>query len=308
MRIQWPEGKKFAFSIFDDTDLGTLNNLPPVYDFLNEAGFLTTKSIWTLSGKEKPKIGGLTCEDKEYLEWVKSLNAKGFEIASHGVTYHTADREMTINGLNKFYELFGKNPETYATHSGCNEGIYNGKFRVSGLNRVIYNIATKFRNNQAYRGHIEGERFFWGDICKERIKYARALVFRDINTLKSCPFMPFHDSSKPYVNYWFCSSEGANVNSFNKTISEKNQDRLENEGGACIMYTHLSCGFFEDGKLNTTFIQLMERLRKKDGWFVPVNKLLNYLLQINGEKVISTSERKQLERKWLLSKFVTGPT
>ena len=56
--------------------------------------------------------------------------------------------------------------------------------------------------------------------------------------------MPYHDLKKRYVNYWFTSSEGSNVRTFNECISEQNQDQLEEEGGACIMYTHFGCGFY----------------------------------------------------------------
>jgi hypothetical protein len=61
---------------------------------------------------------------------------------------------------------------------------------------------------------------------------------------RACPFMPYDDPLRPCVNYWFASSEGANVHSFARPISEANQDRLEDEGGACIMYTQISCGFY----------------------------------------------------------------
>jgi hypothetical protein len=306
--MTFPHGKKFAFTIFDDCDFGSVNNMSPVYSFLYDKGFLTTKSVWTLKGEIEPIVGGSTCAEPDYLNWVRILEKQGFEIASHGATYHTAEREMTIKGYEKFYELFGKNPDTYAAHQGCAEGIYNGKFRVSGVNRLIYNLATRFRYDKKYRGHIDNEKVFWGDICKEKIKYVRSFVFKDMNTLKQCPYMPYHDPSKPYVNYWFCSSEGAEVNSFNNTISENKQDRLEAEGGVCIMYTHLACGFYANGQLNERFSFLMDRLSKKNGWFVPVNQLLDYLIKVNGRKVITPSERKHLERKWLLNKFSTGAT
>ena len=38
-RIDWPDGKDFAFTIFDDTDLATLENVPPVYELLGGLGF-----------------------------------------------------------------------------------------------------------------------------------------------------------------------------------------------------------------------------------------------------------------------------
>jgi acetyl-CoA carboxylase carboxyltransferase component len=115
--------------------------------------------------------------------------------------------------------------------------------------------------------------------------------------------MPYFDEERPYVNSWFASSEGATCHAFCQTISERNQDRLEEEGGACIMYTHFGAvDFYEDGLLNAGFKRLMERLRRKDGWFVPVSTLLDHLEKERGRHVISASERNQLERKWLIHK------
>jgi hypothetical protein len=118
--------------------------------------------------------------------------------------------------------------------------------------------------------------------------------------------MPYHDSQRPYVNYWFASSEGADINFFNKCISEKNQDRLEKEGGACIMSTHFAKGFYKNGVVNPRFKFLMKRLSKKNGWFVPVSTMLDYLLKIKGCHNITDKERNQLERKWLFNKIMIG--
>ena len=50
--IAWPDDRRFAFTIFDDTDNATLANIVPVYDLLAELGFRTTKSVWLLDGAE----------------------------------------------------------------------------------------------------------------------------------------------------------------------------------------------------------------------------------------------------------------
>jgi hypothetical protein len=116
--------------------------------------------------------------------------------------------------------------------------------------------------------------------------------------------MPYHDPDRPYVNYWFAVTEGATVNSFNSMLKEENQDRLAGEGGACIMYTHLACGFQEKGKLNKSFQTLMERLSKMNGWFVPVQGLLDHILSTRGHHGICRSERSWIERKWLMHKIL----
>jgi len=307
-RIKWPEGKKFAFTIFDDTDLATLTNVPEVYACLYDNGFRTTKSVWPIHGNKTPVHGGLTCEDTEYLNWLYSLERQGFEIGLHNATFHSSVREDTIRGIERFNNIFGYYPKSMANHASCKEGIYWGNYRLSGWYERIYNLILRNRHKDVYRGHVEGDQFFWGDICKQRIKYVRNFVFGDINTYKMCPIMPYHDPQRAYVNYWYASSEGGQVDVFNKTISEQNQDRLEEEGGVCIMYTHLACGFYQDGQLNSRFKSLIKRLGEKDGWFVPVSALLDYLLGLNGNHVITDTERSTLEKKWLLHKMRVGRT
>ena len=307
-RIIWPGGKDFAFTVFDDTDLSTLKNVREIYSLLTHAGFRTTKSVWPVQGYNIPRIGGSTCEEQDYLEWVLDLKNRGFEVALHNVTFHSALREDTIRGIERFNEFFGHYPSSLANHADCQESIYWGNSRLTGVNKYIYNLLTKNRRNGIFRGHVKGDEHYWGDICKEKIKYVRNFVFSDINTLKACPVMPYHDQDRPLVNYWFASSEGSNVNSFNDRIKEENQDRLEEEGGVCIMYTHFGNGFYENGNVNSRFKFLINRLSKKNGWFVPVSILLDYLLEIKGHHNVTDRERKRLERKWLLHKIKVGTT
>lgn len=307
-KIVWPKGKKFAFTVFDDTDLSTVNNVRPVYDFLEALGFRTTKTVWPIRGNKKPNFGGSTCEDSVYLEWLYYLKKRGFEIGYHLATYHTSNRNETAYALKKFADLFGHYPHSMANHTRCLESIYWGNFRVTGFVEFLYNLLTLNRNKDLFKGHIEGDKYFWGDICKKKIEYVRNFTFPDINTLKACPIMPYHDLQKPFVNYWFASSEGPDVISFNQCISEQNQDRLEEEEGACIIYTHFAKGFYENGEINPTFKFLIERLSRKNGWFVPVNELLDYLLEVKGHHVISKNDRMRLERKWLWHKLWNGPS
>jgi len=299
--IAWPGGKEFAFTIFDDPDLDSLDNVSTIYPFLNDLGFRTTKAIWPIRGDRSPKIGGITCDDEQYLGWILKLKDVGFEIALHNATYHTSTREETIQGLETFYRLFGHYPYCLANHSGCQESIYWESARLSGMQRLVYNtlrLKLSGRNDNS-QGHIEASSLFWGDLCKQKIRYVRNFVFGDINTLKACPAMPYHDPDRPYVNYWFSASEGPNVDSFNAMIAEENQERLVREGGACIMYTHLASGFVSNGKINGPFKVLMEKLSKRNGWFVPVHTLLDYILSMRGEQNCTRQQINALERKWL---------
>lgn len=302
----WPEGRSFAFTIFDDTDYATLENVRPVYDFLSDHGYRITKSVWPLAGTDEPLCSGSTCQDKPYLQWLHELETRGFEIGYHMTTYHSSTRKQTERGLEEFKRLFGAYPSAMANHSGCLENIYWGDARLSGLNAAAYNLLTGYRFRNRYGGHLPDSKYFWGDLCRGKITYVRNFILPEINCLKAVPFMPYHDSRRPYVNFWYPASEGPELGTFNNRIIEEAQDRLEAEGGACIMYTHLACGFCENGRLDGRFKSLMDRLSKKNGWLVPVSTLLNYLRQVNGNHTITDRERRQLERRWLRHKLRVG--
>jgi len=307
-RICWPDGKRFAFTIFDDTDLATVENVRPVYSLLADLGFRTTKSVWPLKGPDAPRAGGTTCEDRAYLHWTLELQARGFEIGYHNATYHTSSRTETIRGIERFRELYGHYPLSSANHTGCREGIYWGADRLTGVHRVAYRMLMRLRGHGSYGGHRREDPLFWGDICREKLRYFRNFQFSNINTLAVCPYMPYFDPFRPFVNFWFASSEGAQITAFNCMLDEANQDRLEAEGGACIMYTHLACGFYRDGRIDPRFSALMERLAGRNGWFVPVATLLDHILATRGPHRLTGAERRRLERRWLIGKLRTGPS
>jgi hypothetical protein len=136
----------------------------------------------------------------------------------------------------------------------------------------------------------------------------RNFTFRDIDTLSACPWMPYHDPDRPFVNAWFASSEGGDVETFVSCLTEADQDRLEASGGACIMYTHFASGFWRDGTLDPRFERLMRRLAGKNGWFVPVTDLLDHLAGSGEPMLLPASDRARLERRWLLDKVRSGHT
>ncbi len=304
--IVWPDNKRFAFSILDDPDAQSLEAGRAVYALLADCGLRSSKAVWPLGPSAPPSDEGVTCSDPAYVEWLLGLQRQGFEIGFHNATSHTSARQQTIHGLERFAALFGHDPRVYAQHYYCQESLYWGDSRLTGFERAFYNAVTGWRNHGKSFGHVTDHPNFWGDHCKEKIRYVRNFVFGDINTLKACPWMPYHDPARPYVNYWFSSSEGSRVATFNRQLREENQDRLEAEGGACIIYTHFGHGFYEHGELPPRFRFLVERLARKNGWFVPVSTLLDYLARQKEQGPILPAERQQLERRWLRHKIGFG--
>lgn len=305
-KIAWPANSSFAFSVFDDPDGQNLGTTRDVYSFLKDLGFRTTKAVWPLAPSLYTEDSGLTCENAEYLQVLKDLQQSGFEIAFHMATSHTSERARTELGLNRFREYFGRYPLSMANHYASEENIYFGDARLTGLHRFFYNCLTRYRMKNKFRGHVKDDPLFWGDLCRKRIKYVRNFVLADVNTLKACPFMPYHDPARPYVNYWFSAAEGSNVSSFCDRISESNQDQLEQEGGACIMYAHFGHRFRNSSGLDQRFRFLMTRLSRKNGWFVPVSTILDLLLSQKETALLDDRQRIRLERRWLRHKIWFG--
>ncbi len=305
-KISWPDGKRFAFTVFDDADYDRLHNVRPVYDFLRDLGILTTKSVWPLAAEKEAPLGGLSTEDPEYLEWIRSLQQTGFEIGYHGARCHSSPREASQRGLELFREQIGHTPRSMSNHFQNTDSIYWGSARLSGMARLVYQAAN-FRSKLRCEGHTSGSPYFWGDLCRDQVGYVRNFVFREINTLKICPFMPYYDADRPFVRGWYASSEGGDVDSFVEMLSAEKQDRLVSEGGACIMYTHFAKGFFTEGRLEPRFERLMKRLAGLGGWFVPVSTLLDFLAAHQGGiHAITAAERNRLQWRWLSSKLVRG--
>jgi hypothetical protein len=303
--VRWPDGKSFAFTIFDDPDGQTLEGCRTIYDFLTGLGFRTTIGVWPRAPIREANSPGETCDNPAYRGYVQSLQSRGFEVGYHNTTAHSSTRGEIAAGLEAFRDYFGGAPIAMANHYNA-EAIYWGRSRLSGARRALYRTATLWRADDEFFGHVPRSAYFWGDLCKEYVRYCRNFVYAEANTLKACPWMPYHDPARAYVDHWYASSEGANIESFVRTLAPENQDSLEAEHGACIMYTHFGHWFVRDGQLDGRFRALIERLSRKNGWFVPVSTLLEHLRAARGDTVITNRERASMEWNWLRRKLVKG--
>jgi len=301
----WPDGCDFAFTIFDDPDGQSLSTTRLVYSFLADVGFRTTIAVWPLAVRRAPNSGGETCSNPDYLSFLQHLQEIGFEIAFHNAAPHSAWREETIEALELFDSYFGAAPSSMANHYN-EEAIYWGTSRLTGWRRRLYNLLTLGRNNHKFCGHVEGHPRFWGDLCRDRIRYCRNFVYSDINTLRVCPWMPYSDPLTPWVRYWFAASDGHRAPTFLRALNDANQDRLERDRGACILYTHFGHGFVHAGQLNPEFRRAMERLARKKGWFIPASTLLDFLMRSRTSTALSETQRNVLETRWLWEKLLRG--
>lgn len=302
----YPDNKRFAFTIFDDTDGSTVANVKPVYDFLDEIGLKTTKSVWVYP----PEAGdpGDCLMDSGYLDFVSDIARRGFEIGLHNVGDGTFERKRIIEGFEIFRELLGRYPGIHTNHVSNPDNLYWGGQRFEWPVRMAYAaVAMLLKREPMLSGERPDSPCFWGDLSKKHIGYIRNLTFNDINTLKMDPRMPYCVKRKSdYSNHWFSSSDGHTVREFIDLISRKNLDRLEREGGACIVYTHLSSGFANaDGSLEPEFEARMRHLAGRPGWFVPVSPLLDHLKTRNTTVADpGFAYRLGRESRWLADRIV----
>jgi predicted TIM-barrel fold metal-dependent hydrolase len=80
-------------------------------------------------------------------------------------------------------------------------------------------------------------------------------------------------------------------------------DQLQEDGGVCIMYTHLGLDFVDErGQLNSEFVKAMTDLADRGGWYVPVSTMLDAVRSSDGCPTLTVSQRAGLERRWILDR------
>jgi len=302
-KITWPEGKRFAFTIVDDTDNATVQNVKPVYDLLYQYGLITTKTVWVYPPRDT--YTGECLQDVNYLQFVRDLKSKGFEIALHNVGSGNFTTEEIARGFEIYCELLGDYPKMHINHAENPDSIYWSKARFCfPVNR--FNTHSN-KSGIPFSGENPESPYFWGETSKKHITYIRNKVFQDINTLQCDPQTPYREKKKEkYSNYWFSSSDGANVEMFNRLLSPENLNRLEAQGGCCILYTHFTNGFIlEDGSLHPGFVQCVQDLSRRSGWFVPASHLLDYLQEQRNRTGFASPWRLAMnDFKWLLNRVL----
>src|SRR3954467_10250062 len=143
---RFPEGKRFAFTVFDDTDFSTVEKIRPVYEFLCEQGFHTTKCVWALKEDPKGMIGGATLQDPEYRCLIQQLKEHGFEIALHNVCNNDSQRTKVLEGFREYSSIVGEYPRSHSNHALNRENIYWGPSRLNSAPlRLTYQYSAKLR-------------------------------------------------------------------------------------------------------------------------------------------------------------------
>jgi hypothetical protein len=302
-KFNFPNGKKFIFTIIDDTDDAFLNGIRLVYDLLHNNGLKVTKTVWVYPPRDINKSKGDSLQNLEYRDFIKGLLNKGFEIGLHNVGSGDYTRYEILQGLEDFKNQLGFYPSIHINHSYNKDNIYSGNKRFTfPLNLIVKKLYAKY---ERFYGDNPTSDYFWGDIHKKQIKYSRNFEIDNINTIKILPKLPYREKRfEKYANFWFASTFAPNQLVFNHIVNQKSIDRLEREGGICILYTHL--GYYTQfGHIDKGFKEMIEYIGKKDGWFAPVGKVLDFLLEQNkGEsEYLSFFLQKRIELHSLITRI-----
>lgn len=296
----YPQRKRFAFTIFDDTDVGTLDSLRPIYDLLGDLGLRTTKSVWPVDyAGDSAYRGSATLEDDDYCRYLLNLKSLGFEIAYHGATMESADRETSMRALALFRRVFGQGPRSYAAHAQNRDNLYWGRERFRfGLCKSVYQRLAGSRDRPS-EGHVPGSRYYWSDLAPE-IAYVRSFTYTGINLDRISRCVPYRTANTPGVAAWFPTCDADNVEEFAELLTRRNVDELEANNGLCIVSTHLGKGFVRNGEVHAGARHALEYLSKRDGWFVPVSEMLDYLAHTRGIECLRGWRLFRLEALWFL--------
>ena len=299
-RLEFPGGARFAFTIMDDTDGATVENVRPIYRLLESLGMRTTKTVWPVRCEEGSRDFWLseTMDDPHYRDFVLDLHGRGFEMAFHGATMESSTRERTARALERFRCAFGVPPRVHANHSFNRDNLYWGTARFDDLVvRLLYRLVSR-QPKGLFQGHCPGSLYWWGDLCLEQIEYVRNLAFSEINVLRINPSMPYRDPLRPYVRWWFSAADAEDVDAFNELLRPDRQQHLERDGGVCIVATHLGKGFARDGRPHPETQRLLEMLAGRNGWFAPVGELLDWLRARRESDQLPAWEWRRMQWRW----------
>lgn len=307
--IAFPEGRRFAFTILDDTDDSTLENTVPMYALLERLGMRTTKTVWPLDspgGNKGRYHRGQTLEDADYRAWIVSLASKGFEIAFHNASMTSSTRERTIEGLELVREVVGHFPTLHCNHGQNEENLYWGLDRYVGPIRRFGPLLGRFIEGPSrYLGNDEDSAYFWGDVALERFRYVRAFAFERVNCATIPPGGPFIDPRKPWVRCWFNTADAPSARYFKRLLTPPRVAELRDRGGWCIVSTHLGKGFVRsDGRVDPEIEQVLGAIAELDGWFVPASELLDHLSQSRPPANLTNLDRLHLETAHLADRVV----
>ncbi len=256
-----------------------------VYDFMDSLGLRATKTVWVFPPEEPSGIPalptsisrGVTLADPAYLSYCRTLASRGVEIALHGATGGNNRRELIQCAFAVMDANFPP-ASTYVCHAKNADNPY-WQEKVVARGPLALALRQYARSHRC-SGEDPASPYFWGDLCRQRLRYIRLLRTRRINTLAANPSMPYFEREKPLVPGWFSATK----RSFREATSVEALDELERDWGVCVLYQYM-CRHVDNstGNVLPSFAAAAERLAARGRvWTDTVTRLLDRLRLMQG--------------------------
>lgn len=238
VRLIWtPHPHQCAFSIIDDPEGSTAESVRLVYDTLSDLGLRSTKGVWVFESQKTQrrsrKREGVTLQDRPHREYCAELTRRGFEIALHGASSGNDLRERSHAAFEFVERELGRAPIVCASDPWNVECMY-GNAELVARGPLRWALAPLRLGRRSLGEDPTGLRF-WGDVCRERIRYMRLFRTPSINTLVANPSMPYFEREKPLVRSWFTVTEHGLAG----VTTPESLATLAHENGACLLRQHL---------------------------------------------------------------------
>ena len=134
--------------------------------------------------------------------------------------------------------------------------------------------------------------------------YVRNFTFPSLDMNAANPEMPYVLAATPDVRGWFSTTDAPDVSIFRERVTRERIERLERDGGVCIVSTHLGKGFVQDGRVDPEVDATLTWLATRPGWFVPVSTLLDHLAAARpARRPLGPIARLRLELRYLMGKL-----
>ncbi|MBI2058518.1 MAG: hypothetical protein HYT87_01975 [Nitrospirae bacterium] len=292
--IPLPEGKSFALAFIDESDKASLAAVRPVYDAFIAAGFRPTLAVWT----HRPRFDhtqdgpfdeartpghGVSLEDEAWREYLRQLNLRGFEIASHSASSGDDPREMMKDSFENHLAWFGHAPRIFTPHHYNLETPYS----TGDLWSFPFSMMVNWTVGRASEGSRTNSPYRWDDSFRRYILYAKGWGVWGLNTFARMPGMPARPTGSAEGPAWFACTNGYAPSRLPELFSEVQFEKLAREKGVAILCTHFS-SFTEKMPSGNYVLRPFARdlidwlSRHPDAWVAPAGEVLDALARQSG--------------------------
>ena len=241
VRSMWaPHPFRAGFAILDDTEGSSFESVRTVYDHFADAGLRATRTVWAfeadqrsgLAPLDRPAGRGVTLEDAAYRDYCAELVRRGCELALHGASAGNNPRWRTLAAFERL-DALGALGRTFVPHRRNAENLYAQEPFIAAS--VLRPLMRTLRSAHRSFGQDPESPWYWGDVCRARVRWMRLFRTAPLDTLVTNPSLPYFERDKPLVRGWFATSERR----LEDATTPEALAELVQAQGLCLLREHL---------------------------------------------------------------------